>query len=157
MKNINELIEVNLKLLSEVPRNSMFFDDFIDCDGNELQATFRTDFFASEMEKRNLITIKDFLCFITEFGLNIVENGGWNKYLIETEKAKKISQNQKTIKDKLELDLAKSNLEANELNKKIAKQNKKNEKRNRVSTWINIIIGILNFSALIWQIIKPAK
>jgi len=157
MKNINELIEVNLKLLSEVDRNSIFFDDFIDCEGNELHLTFRTDFFASEMEKRNLISIANSLCFITEFGLNIVENGGWNKYLIETKKAKNLSQEQKSIRDKLEVDLAKSNLEANDLNKKIAKQNKENERKNRFSTWVNIIIGILNFAVLIWQIVISAK
>jgi hypothetical protein len=154
MKNINELIEVNLKLLSEVNRNSMFFDDFIDCDGNELHATFRTDFFASEMEKRGLISITNFICFITEFGLNIVENGGWNKYLTETKNAEILSQKQKSIRDKLETDLAKSNLEANELNRKIAKQNKENEKKNRVSTWINIGIGFINILLLIWQILK---
>lgn len=154
MKNINELIEVNLKLLSEVDRNSMFFDDFIDCDGNELHNTFRTDLFASEMERRNLISIKDFLCFITEFGLNIVENGGWNKYLMETKKEEKALQEQKSIRDKLELDLANSNLEANELNKKIAKQNKENEKKNRISTWVNIGIGFINILLLIWQILK---
>jgi hypothetical protein len=154
MKNINGLIEVNLKLLSEVDRNAMFFDDFIDCDGNELHATFRTDFFASEMEKRGLISITNFICLITEFGLNIVENGGWNKYLIETKNAENLSNEQKSLRDKLELDLAKSNLEANELNRKIAKQNKENEKKNRISTWINIGIGFINILLLIWQILK---
>ena len=154
MKNINELIEVNLKLLSEVNRNSMFFDDFVDCEGNELHNTFRTDFFASEMEKRNLISITNYICFITEFGLNIVERGGWNKYLIETKKEEKALQEQKSIRDKLELDLAKSNLEANELNRKIAKQNKENERKNRVSTWINVGIGFINILLLIWQILK---
>lgn len=60
MKNINQLIEVNLKRLSEVERNTLLFDDFIDCDGNELHNSFRTELFASEMEKRNLISIKGF-------------------------------------------------------------------------------------------------
>jgi hypothetical protein len=157
MKNINELIEVNLKLLYEVNNNSLFFDDFVDCDGNELYATFRVDHFASEMKNRSLITIKDSLCIITEFGFNIVNNGGWLKHLIEIEKVEKISLEQKNIKDQLELDLAKSNLEANKLNRDIAERNTKNEKKNQITTWVNIIIGILNFSALIWQIIKPAK
>ena len=154
MKNINELIEVNLKLLSQVDRNSLFPDDFINCDGNELNATFRVDLFATEMEKRNLISITNSLCSITEFGLNIAENGGWNKHLTETKNAEILSQEQKSIRDKLETDLAKSNLEANALNRKIAKQNKENEKKNRVSTWVNIIIGLLNFLALMWQILK---
>ena len=60
----------------------------------------------------------------------------------------------KELKDKLEIDLANSNLEANKLNKKIAKNNAKNEKKNRISTWINIGIGIINVGLLIWQILK---
>ncbi len=61
------------------------------------------------------------------------------------------------LKEKLEIDLAKSNIEANILNREIAKQNTKNQKKNNISTWVNIAIGILNFSALLWQIIKAAK
>ena len=64
------------------------------------------------------------------------------------------TNNRNKLKDTLEIDLAKSNLEANELNKKIAKQNAKNEKKNRITTWINIGIGIINVGLLIWQIIK---
>lgn len=61
---------------------------------------------------------------------------------------------QKKVREDLELTLAKSNLEANELNKKIAKQNAKNENQNKISTWINIVIGIINIGLLIWQILK---
>ena len=77
----------------------------------------------------------------------IIDFGGWLKH-IEYIKEKQ------EFKENIEIDLAKSNLKANELNRKIAKQNKENEKKNRVSTWVNIIIGLLNFLALIWQIIK---
>lgn len=113
MKNINELIEVNLKLLSEVDRNSMFFDDFIDCDGNELHTTFRTDFFASEMEKRGLISITNFICFITEFGLNIVENGGWNKYLLTQQQTEKEAEKQRITKKRIELENLETNTRVN--------------------------------------------
>lgn len=55
---------------------------------------------------------------------------------------------------RLEIDLAKSNLQANKLNKKIANQNEKNEKFNKYSTIINISIGVLNAGLLVWQILK---
>ena len=154
MKNINELIEVNLKLLSETDRNCLFADNFEDTEGNELNNTFRPDLFASEMAKRDLISIKDSLCIISEFGLEIVKNGGWKKHLTEIKNLEQKTLEQNRIKDKLELDLAKSNLEANKLNKSIAKQNAKNEKQNKISTWINIAIGIINIALLVWQILK---
>lgn len=70
----------------------------------------------------------------------------------ELAKAKSVAE-----KEKLEIDLAKSNIEANILNREVAEQNTKNQKRNNISTWVNIVIGILNFLALMWQIIKAAK
>lgn len=70
----------------------------------------------------------------------------------ELAKAKSVAE-----KEQLEIDLAKSNIEANILNKEVAEQNTKIQKRNNITTWVNIIIGILNFLALMWQIIKAAK
>lgn len=63
----------------------------------------------------------------------------------------------KELKEKLEIDLANSNIAANILNKEVAEQNTKIQKRNNITTWVNIVIGILNFSALLWQIMKAAK
>ncbi|KGL59032.1 hypothetical protein [Polaribacter sp. Hel1_85] len=54
----------------------------------------------------------------------------------------------------IELNLAESNIKANNLNKNIAKKNEKNEKFNKFSTISNIIIGLLNVGLLIWQILK---
>ncbi|MBA0885145.1 hypothetical protein [Flavobacterium undicola] len=72
-----------------------------------------------------------------------IEKGGFSK--IEEKKIKK---------EKFEIKLAESNLAANKLNKKIAKQNLKNEKNNKITTWINILIGIINIGLLIWQVLK---
>jgi replicative superfamily II helicase len=72
-----------------------------------------------------------------------IEKGGFSK--IEEKKIKK---------EEFEFELAKSNLAANKLNKKIAKRNLKNEKNNKVTTWINIVLGIINIGLLIWQVIK---
>ena len=55
---------------------------------------------------------------------------------------------------KLEFELAKSNIEANKLNKEIAERNRKNEITNSFATWINVGFGLLNLILLIWQLIK---
>ena len=84
----------------------------------------------------------------------IINIGGWLKYITDIENENLETENRNKLKETLEINLAKSNLKANELNKKIAKQNSKNEKKNRISTWVNIGIGIINIGLLIWQIIK---
>lgn len=55
---------------------------------------------------------------------------------------------------KLEFELAKSNIEANILNKEIAERNRKNRIRNSIATWINVGFGLLNLALLIWQLSK---
>lgn len=54
---------------------------------------------------------------------------------------------------KLELELAKSNIEANQLNREVAARNQKNEKSNNIATWINVGIGVLNIGLLAWQLL----
>lgn len=54
--------------------------------------------------------------------------------------------------EQLEISLAKSNIEANELNKKIALQNSQNESKNRIAMWVNISVGVLNIVLLAIQI-----
>ena len=80
---------------------------------------------------------------------NFLDEGGFSiSELIYKENLKKQSE-----RENLELELAKSNLEANELNKKNAEQNKRNEKSNRIGMWINILIGIINLGLIVWQIL----
>jgi len=76
------------------------------------------------------------------------EHGGFAKiYQDELTRQEKVEQ-----KEKLELDLAKSNLEANELNKSIAAKNDKNNKKNILGMWVNISIGALNIVLIAIQI-----
>ncbi|MFV5689525.1 hypothetical protein [Flavobacterium sp. ZT3R25] len=79
-----------------------------------------------------------------------IENGGFSK--IEDIEIK--NEAKKIKKEKFEFALAESNLEANKLNKKAAKQNLKNERSNKITTWINIALGVINIGLLIWQIAK---
>lgn len=65
---------------------------------------------------------------------------------------------EKTEKDKdLELELAKSNIKANEFNAEIAKQNKTNKGFNQIATVVNAAIGLINLGIIIWQLVKASN
>ena len=81
------------------------------------------------------------------------KNGGFASVFKELQNKLNLKRKSEQ-KEQIELELAKSNLEANELNKKIAKHNSKNEKNNRIYMWINIFIGVLNAILLAWSILK---
>jgi len=150
--NINELINFNLNLLNE------------GIDIRPLEFKNTNDEYLTDEKSLALFNkmISESLIFLDQFkriqlstrAYEIISNGGWLKYITGIENEIVETNNRNKLKDTLEIDLAKSNLEANELNKKIAKQNAKNEKKNRITTWINIGIGIINVGLLIWQIIK---
>lgn len=151
---INELIDINLNLICETEKKEIFSTKFLDINRKELTSKFNGDKFADEMVSRNLIRKMDSLCIVEEYGLEIYKYGGWKKYVADKIEHEKQLTKKQEEKEVLEINLTKSNLEANKLNKKIAKTNKKNEKRNRISTYINIIIGITNIGLLLWQILK---
>ena len=150
--NINELIDFNLNLLKE------------GMDIRPLELKNTNDETLNDEKSLALFNkmISESLIFTDQYkriqlstrGYEILTIGGWLKYITDNENEKIETENRNKLKENLEIDLAKSNLKANELNKKIAKQNAKNEKKNRISTWVNIGIGIINIGLLIWQIIK---
>ena len=117
-----------------------------------------TDNFARILEDHNLrlfiskMLIEDFE-FVEKVNSQflMLKKKGWEFTSFKDIESKELA---KELKENLEMDLAKSNLEANKLNKKIAKQNTENEKKNRISTWVNIGMGIINAGLLIWQILK---
>ena len=93
-ENIDDLIELNLKLLAESITQSVFKHSFLDENGNNLK---KSEIFAKILEDKRLITFEPkqrFRCDLTEFGRDIIINGGWIKYL-ETEKTELI-ENQTT-------------------------------------------------------------
>ncbi len=85
-----------------------------------------------------------------DLSYKICKRGGWLKHLEIEEKI----ESEKEDKEKLEIELAKSNIKANKLNAKIAEQNKKDKRSNKIAMWINISIGIINLAAIIWQLLK---
>lgn len=79
--NLDELIELNLKLLYNAPNMYMWRIDFRNEKGQKIQDSLR---FAKILDKKGLIDLepgKKFRCELTEFGKKIVINGGWINYL----------------------------------------------------------------------------
>ena len=153
-ENINELIDINLKLLSESQGGKLFHIDFVDENSKRLKDSQR---FSEILVKKGLVDLeptKRMRGDITEYGFNIAKNGGWLNYLERKAEQEKQVKKEDKEKENLEFELAKSNLEANNLNKKIAKQNEKNQKNNRIATWINVSVGVINVGLLVWQILK---
>lgn len=79
--NLDELIELNLKLLYDSPNKYMWRIDFKNEKGQKIQDSLR---FAKILDKKGLIDLeqnKMYRCELTEFGNKIIINGGWLKYL----------------------------------------------------------------------------
>ena len=95
---------------------------------------------ASErLEREGFIKQKDRNTYdLTEKGQKAVDLGGYEKFKEEIE-------GKEAEKEQLEIDLAKSNIEANRINRK-------NAKFNRYAIIVNLILGALNVVLLIWQI-----
>ena len=154
LENLDELIDQNLNLLIESKTNSVMRIDFTDLNGKQIRESKR---FAEIMDSKGLIKLEysmKYKCDLTEFGFEVCNYGGWLKYIKDKSNQEKQTKSENKEREEIEFKLAKSNLEANKLNKRIAKQNEKNEKKNRITTWLNIAIGIINVGLLIWQIIK---
>jgi predicted methyltransferase len=83
--HVNEIIEVNLQLLFSSKNQSLIFSEFKDKNGKKLVQVIE---FFQLLEKKKLIEIENNTCTLTEFGKNIVKNGGWLEY-IKKEEAKK--------------------------------------------------------------------
>lgn len=87
LDNLNELIEINLKLLYESPNKQLWRTQLIDENGNSIDDSNR---FARILDEKGIVELekgKGYRCNLTEFGNDIFINGGWVKYL-ETEKLK---------------------------------------------------------------------
>lgn len=148
---INELIEINLNYLLTQQRFSSFrFRDL----NNRPFADFDNKQLANFMIKEGLISLNGQNFTLTPTGLFIAKNGGWIKHLDDEDKLIAEKQSKIDARQQLETELAKSSIDANKLNEKIAEQNFKDKKSNKITTWINIIIGILNLGLLVLQLLK---
>ncbi|CAN1550886.1 hypothetical protein MCETHM1_02167 [Flavobacteriaceae bacterium] len=79
--NVDQLIEVNLKLLYSSKSQFMMRINFKDELGFNLK---NSRGFAEILEDKGLIKLEvsqGFRCDLTDFGKQVFENGGWNEYL----------------------------------------------------------------------------
>ena len=84
-ENIDELIEVNLKLLYTSKSKFMMRINFKDKCGFNLK---NSKVFAEILDHKGLVVLeKDqgFRCDLTDFGKQVYESGGWNKYIESVE------------------------------------------------------------------------
>lgn len=82
-------------------------------------------------------------CVITPKGNKVSETGGWLLYL----KQQKEKEELNSINAELNITLAKSNLEANRINKR-------DSKFNRWGFVVNILFGFINIILLLWSVFK---
>lgn len=81
LENIDELIEVNLKLLYVSKSQFMMRINFKDEFGFNLK---NSKIFAEILDHKGLVLLEKeqgFRCDLTDFGKQIYESGGWHKYL----------------------------------------------------------------------------
>ena len=107
-ENINELIDINLKLLSESQGGKLFHIDFVDENSKRLKDSQR---FSEILVKKGLVDLeptKRMRCDITEYGFNIAKNGGWLNYLERKAEQEKQVKKEDKEKENLEFELAKS-------------------------------------------------
>jgi hypothetical protein len=81
-KNIDELIEVNLKLLYTSKSQFMMRINFKDEFGYNLKNTREFSEILSDKGLVKLESDQEFRCDLTDFGRQVFENGGWNQYLL---------------------------------------------------------------------------
>lgn len=155
MKNLAEITEKNLpKIFDYHEKNRAFYISDFEGLEDEFFNKYDCERIATYMENHGLIDWDVERVHLTEFGENVIKHGNWLSVQEKQKKREEEISNSAKEKERLELDLAKSNLEANRINAIEAKRNQRDRKHNRITTWINIAIGILNFGILIWQILK---
>jgi hypothetical protein len=98
---VNNLIDINLRLIFLSNMRFLLFSEFKDKDGNKLPEYLD---FLKIMESKNLIQIEvennAIKCVLTPFGLKVSENGGWLAHLNKIEEEKELLEQKKRIIEK---------------------------------------------------------
>lgn len=136
LENLDELIELNLKLLNESPNKYLFRTDFKNEKGRQLSESLR---FAKIMHEKRLIkleTSKEYRCDLEELGINVFNKGGWLKHL-ENEN---IKNNIKAEKENLDFEKSKVDFE---LAKKVLKEYPYTKWFARIAFLIAVVLAVL--------------
>jgi hypothetical protein len=115
---------------------------------------YETEEIINKLDLHDLADADALSATLRPFGEQVCKAGGWLKHLEIKQQVSTLKEFSQTQKENLEIELAKSNIEANKLNAEIAAQNKKDRFSNKVATWLNVIVGIINLSIIIWQLLK---
>ncbi|MCT4261581.1 hypothetical protein HZP32_05585 [Elizabethkingia anophelis] len=143
MEEIDLQIDRNLKYLYNHEDRAIHSHRFIDVNGRELTSKFVGDQFIKEMEVRNLVFNNNNLWSLTDLGYEVIELGGWIKYLEHEKEQKQLEKqkkNEETEKLKLELEVLRNTVKDYPKTKFIA----------QASFAIAIIAVIIS----IWQLLK---
>lgn len=104
-ENLDEIIEANLKLICEKYNGKMICQQLIDEKGKR----YKDDrLLAQLMDERGLIEydfVHKYNCVLTEFGDSVYKNGGWIKYLRDSESERQNQLKKQSDNETLESDL----------------------------------------------------
>lgn len=153
---LNQLIDNNLKIISGSKLSYSNIYDLVDKDGYGY-TTFDAEIFADKMVNKLLIERHGDRISLTEIGKDIISKGGWLAHLDRLVESKAKQQIKLDQRELLETELAKSNIEANKLNAKIAEQNRKDRRLNKIFLIINVVFMALNMLVAVLQLMKPVK
>lgn len=104
-ENINEIIEANLKLICEKHGGKIIRQQLIDENGKRCNDD---RLLAKLLDEKGLIEydfLHEYNCVLTEFGHYVYENGGWIKFLKDSELKRQNQLKKVTDKETLESDL----------------------------------------------------
>lgn len=150
--NINELIDYNINIIKQT--SDVYKLELRGLDGKILNNEMCLTLF-EKLSSESLVGINtNGKIYLLSKAFEIINYGGWIKYLTETKNTKNEIDEKNRIRENLEIDLAKSNIEANKLNREVSERNAKSERFNKIMSIFNFIFVIINCCMLIWQIIK---
>lgn len=99
LKEIDDLIEYNLKLISESNNHSWWKFELQDLNNETL---YESERLAEIMQNKGLLEIDNERCILTEFGFNIYNQGGWkaHKQRVQEERTRELLESD--IKNNIE-------------------------------------------------------
>lgn len=152
IQNLNENIDLNLKLLFRQKQHKLYLSDFQNVE-NEHYMLHDLEVFADEMVDSDLIRRNKEVCTLTKFGIQVSESGGWLKYLSESEKQYDEENQIEDHKNQLEiqiLELQKDKFEFEKSNRKKDEEIKNLTQKNLVlqnkslkRSFLFFVIGLL--------------
>jgi hypothetical protein len=139
-ENINALIDKNLSLICESNENQFTITHFVDIENRKLGNINVSRRFAEKMEEKDLININGEFAYVSEFGDQVYNFGGWLKHLREQDIiANKLASDLK-YKDDLELEKIETDLA---LAKKMLEEYPKTKWIARIGLGIAICLALL--------------